>query len=165
MSEPIFPGRFTTQNSQEFVLFRIGMRFNGWRGVLPALRVFSSMPGMLAEQQARPEIGMLWMTTALSWPVIQVIQIWRSFDELERYATKPGGRHTRIWRLFNKLGRSGLGTGIWHETYRIAPGSYEAIYVNMPRYGIAAATVHEPVVAATNSARTRIDAESSAVHA
>ena len=157
MSEPIFPGRFTAQGSQEVVLFRIGMRFNGWRGIVPALRTFASMPFMLAEQRAHPEIGMLWTTTSLSWPVIALTQFWRSFEDLERYATAADGRHTRMWRWFNKLGRRGLGTGIWHETYRIAPGSYEAIYVNMPRYGIAAVTVHEPVVAAKARARERLE--------
>lgn len=32
MTEPIFPGRFTAQNSQEFVPFRIGMRFTAGAG-------------------------------------------------------------------------------------------------------------------------------------
>lgn len=164
MTEPIFPGRFTVPNSEGFVLFRIGMRFNGWRGGLTALRAFASMPGMLAEQRAHPELGMLWTATALSWPVIQITQIWRSFEELERYAKMPGGQHTRIWRWFNKLGRGGFDTGIWHETYRIAPGTYEAVYVNMPRYGIAAATIHEPVTAATDSARARMEGEGTGVH-
>ncbi len=132
------------------------MRFNGWRELLPALRTFASMPPMLAEQRRDREIGMLWTTTALSWPVIQITQVWRSFDDLERYAQLSNGQHTRIWRWFNTLGQRGVSTGIWHETYRIAPGSYEAIYVNMPRYGIAAAMAHEPVTAATDSARARI---------
>ena len=157
MSDPIFPGRFTAPNTSELVLFRIGMRFNGLRGIIPALRSFVSMPFMLAEQAADPQIGALSSTTSLAWPVITVTQFWRSFDDLERYATAADGRHTRMWRWFNKLGRSGLGTGIWHETYRIAPGTYEAIYVNMPRYGLAAASAHEPVGPAKARARARIE--------
>ena len=157
MAHQIFPGRFTAQASHEVVLFRIGMRFNGWRGLVPALRSFASMPFMLAEQQSQPDIGMLSTTTSVSWPVIQITQFWRSFEDLERYATAADGRHSRMWRWFNKLGRRGLGTGIWHETYRIAPGTYEAIYVNMPRYGIAEATIHEPVVSATARARGRME--------
>ena len=157
MADPIFPGRFTVSNTSELVLFRIGMRFNSLRGVVPALRSFVSMPFMLAEQVADPQSGMLSSTTSLAWPVIMVTQFWRSFDDLERYATAPAGRHTRVWRWFNKLGCSGLGTGIWHETYRIAPGTYEAVYVNMPRYGLAVASSHEPVRSATARARARLE--------
>ena len=32
---------------------------------------------------------------------------------------------------------------IWHETYIISPGKSESIYINMPKYGLAAAgTLH-----------------------
>ncbi len=157
MSESVFPGRYTAPDNAEFVLFRIGMRFNGWRGAMSALRVFVSMPAMLAEQQSEPAIGMLWTSTALAWPVIQMTQFWRSYEDLERYATAADGKHTRIWRWFNTLGRRGVGTGIWHETYRIAPGSYEATYVNMPRYGLAAATSHQPMVPARPRERAVIE--------
>ena len=26
--------------------------------------------------------------------------------------------------------------GIWHETYRVRPGDYESVYVNMPSFGV-----------------------------
>ncbi|WP_348246189.1 monooxygenase family protein, partial [Salmonella enterica] len=29
--------------------------------------------------------------------------------------------------------------GVWHETYRVRAGEFEAIYANMPRMGLAAA--------------------------
>ncbi len=154
---PIFAGRFTPPNTDAFVLFRIGMRFNGIRGVLPALRVFMSMPRMIVELKADPEFGLLWTTTSLSWPVIQLTQVWRSFDELEKYANLPDGKHKAIWHWFHKLGKKGIGTGIWHETYRIAAGSYESIYINMPTYGIAAALGQEPTITSASSARARID--------
>ena len=156
MSGSIYAGRYSASSDSEFVLFRIGMRFNGWRGAVAALRAFVSMPFMLAEQQADPEIGMLWTSTSLSWPVIAVTQFWRSFDDLERYATASDRRHTGMWRWFNTLGRRGLGTGIWHETFRVAPGTFEAVYVNMPRYGAAAAVDHVPIVPQRERARARI---------
>jgi hypothetical protein len=159
MSTTIFPGRYAARSDSDFVLFRIGMRFNGRRGIGAALKTFFTlMPAMLAEQQAQPEIGMLSTSIALSWPVIQMTQFWRSFDDLERYATAPDGRHTNAWRWFNKLGRANEGTGVWHETYRIAPGSFEAIYVNMPRYGLAAAVEHAPVMRGADRARDRMNA-------
>ncbi len=40
------------------------------------------------------------------------------------------------WSAFNKaIGTSG-DVGIWHETYVIAPGKYENVYVNMPPFGL-----------------------------
>jgi len=46
--------------------------------------------------------------------------------------------------------------GYWHETYRVEPGSYEAIYGSMPRFGLAAAGDHLPIEGATNDARSRL---------
>jgi hypothetical protein len=43
-------------------------------------------------------------------------------------------------------GRSAIGTdgsvGIWHETHLVEPGKSECIYVNLPRFGLAAAATH-----------------------
>jgi hypothetical protein len=46
--------------------------------------------------------------------------------------------------------------GIWHETYRVRAGEYEAIYSGMPSHGLARAARQVPVEAATDSARQRI---------
>ncbi|MFC4493955.1 monooxygenase family protein [Streptomyces ovatisporus] len=35
--------------------------------------------------------------------------------------------------------------GIWHETYAVPAGRYEAVYVNMPPYGLGSARGTEPV--------------------
>lgn len=156
MGRDIFSGRYTARSTGEFVLFRIGMRFNGFRGILRALQTFTKMPAMLAEQGAHPEIGMLSSSISLSWPVIGITQFWQSFEDLERYAKATDREHSNAWRWFNKLGRAGEGAGIWHETYRIAPGSYEAIYVNMPRYGLAAAVDHVAVSPELARARDRL---------
>ena len=48
--------------------------------------------------------------------------------------------------------------GIWHETYRIRPGSYECIYVNLTRVGLAAAGAHAPIGSTGQSAARRIGA-------
>lgn len=151
----IFPGRYTAGGDREFVLFIIGMRFNGWRDLSTALRVASKMPTMLAELERDKPLGLLASNTWLSWPVLGVTQYWRSFEDLERYAAAPELSHSPVWRWYNKLGRSRLGGGIFHETYRIAPGTYETIYANMPRFGLAKATDHRAIDAASR-ARTRM---------
>jgi len=158
MNGSVYPGRYAARSASEFVLFRVGMRFNGRRGIVAALQTFAKMPAMLAEQAAQPEIGMLSTSFALAWPVIALTQFWRSFDDLERYAKASEREHTKAWRWFNKLGHASEGTGVWHETYRIAPGSFEAIYVNMPRYGLAAAVDHVAIDSTTDGARDRMKA-------
>jgi len=52
--------------------------------------------------------------------------------------------------------------GIWHETYRVAPGNYECIYGAMPRVGLAKAARHLPIGAARDAARARMAATVSA---
>ena len=45
--------------------------------------------------------------------------------------------------------------GIFHETYRVRAGEYEAVYGNMPRWGLGAVARHDPV-GSTSTAATRI---------
>jgi len=55
--------------------------------------------------------------------------------------------------------RQGLGdVGIWHETFRVRAGEYEAVYGNMPVFGLAAAAMHLPAARKGNTAATRIGA-------
>lgn len=48
-------------------------------------------------------------------------------------------------------------TGIWHETYLVRDGEYEAIYGNMPSYGLGKASKLVPV-AESVGARQRLRA-------
>ena len=44
-----------------------------------------------------------------------------------------------MWRNYwRRVGKSSR-TGIWHETYRVKAGEYEAVYDNMPPFGLAQA--------------------------
>jgi hypothetical protein len=65
-----------------------------------------------------------------------MVQYWESKEKLFAYATDKNAEHLPAWKSFNqKVGVSGE-VGIWHETYVIAPGTYENIYVNMPEFGL-----------------------------
>jgi hypothetical protein len=65
---------------------------------------------------------------------ITLIQYWRSFEQLERFARGQDDPHLPAWRRFNQLVGTGGDVGIWHETYRVEAGAYESIYNNMPRF-------------------------------
>ena len=47
---------------------------------------------------------------------------------------------------------------IWHETFRVRAGEHEAVYGNMPVFGLAAASTHVPAARKNNTAAARIGA-------
>ena len=151
-------GRFTAEIDGEFVVFLIGMRFNKLWKVHKWIRPFLAMPRMLRELQSHPEMGLLGARTAFGGRTVTVVQYWRSFDALEAFAKNPDDLHLPAWRDFNKRVAASGDVGVYHETYRIAPGGHESIYSNMPVMGLAAAGRSVPVGRRTESARERITA-------
>ena len=155
MAATIYPGRYTAELEQEgAVVFLIGMRFNSWWRVDKWWRVFRSMPRMLRHLETH-DAGLLGWTM---WPgrTVLVLQYWRSVEELYAFAADPTAPHAVAWREFNRrIGADGT-VGVWHETYRVGPGRAEAIYDNMPAFGLAAATRHVPVGRGRGTATQRL---------
>jgi Domain of unknown function (DUF4188) len=165
MAKPI-PGRFTADlggdPDREVVVFLIGMRINKVWKVWRWWPVLVAMPRMLRRLAKEPEVGLLHARLALSSPRSpMVIQYWRSFADLERFARDPDQPHLEAWRAFNRRVGSGGDVGIWHETYRVQPGSWAAIYNNMPVTGLAAATSHVDVARRGDTASERMVGPSS----
>lgn len=156
---PVKPGRFTAQTDEPFVVFLIGMRVNRILAVRQWAQTFLAMGGMLQTLFRNPEKGFLGGQTILYWRGVGLIQYWRSFDELENFARSPSEPHLSAWRRFNQSVGANGAVGIWHETYMIEPGKYEAVYGNMPTWGLAAATTHVPAVAGRETARRRLGGE------
>ena len=130
MSE-IRAGRWTARSDEPFVVFLIGMRFNNLWKVHKWGPVLRAMPRMIAELERQPELGFL---GADYWfgRTSMIVQYWRSFEHLESYARAREHAHLPAWTAFNRaIGASGE-VGVFHETYRVAPGDYETLYVNMP---------------------------------
>jgi hypothetical protein len=153
----IHSGRYTADMPDDFVVFLIGMRFNRPWKIHKWLPVATAMPRMLRVLDQHPELGCLgyrqWFgrTTAL-------IQYWRDFESLDRFARDRDLPHLEPWRRFNRAIRDSGDVGIWHETFRVRAGDYEALYGNMPVFGLAAATAHVLVSAKAQSAAARIGA-------
>ena len=150
---PIFPGRHTAQLEGDFVVFLIGMRLNRPWKVRHLPWFMRTMPRMLAELEADPSAGLLGYQQAVFFGGLGVVQYWRSFEDLERYARNPGASHLPAWREFNRRIRDSGDIGIWHETYRVRAGDYEAIYGNMPRVGLGAFGAHRPLGSASTAAQ------------
>ncbi|RJX39163.1 DUF4188 domain-containing protein [Paenibacillus pinisoli] len=154
----IFPGRHTAEMEGDFVVFLIGVRINRIWAIHKWLPVTLAMSPMLQELYTNKELGFLHSSFHFSWRGLTVIQYWRSFDQLEHYA-RHGQKHLKAWRNFHrKVGASGS-VGIYHETYEVRAGGYEAMYNNMPIYGLAKAGTHQPIVASKDTARERLGRE------
>jgi hypothetical protein len=153
---PIFPGRYTAQSREPFVVFLIGMRINRMLAVPSWTRVAAAMPRMIAELKRQPELGMLHAEFFVYWRGVAVVQYWRSFEQLHAYAHAKNAAHLPAWADFNRrIGANGV-VGVWHETYTIEPGQYESVYVNMPRFGLGGAFDYVAATGRLNDARSRM---------
>ena len=150
-----FPGRYSARIEGDFVVFLIGMRINRPWKVRKWWPVLAAMRPMLKELVADPDSGLLHAQQALIGGGPAAVQYWRSFEQLERWARDPDAAHLPAWREFNRQVRASGDVGIWHETFLVSAGSYEAIYGNMPRIGLAAAGEHLPTADLAESAARR----------
>ena len=109
------------------------------------------MNHMLKYLTEHPDKGLLGYETA----GFTIIQYWRSFEHLEAFAKDADDPHLKVWRNYwRRVGKSAR-AAIWHETYLVRAGEYEAIYGNMPPHGLGKATKLVPL-AESMSARQRL---------
>jgi len=152
MAETI-PARMSAEIEGDFVVFVIGMRINKFWKPHKWVPVFLAMPRMLKELEKQPESGFM---GSIASGLTQV-QYWRSFEHLEAYARSHDHEHWPAWVAFNKRMRESRGdVGIWHETYKVRAGEYEAIYSGMPRQGLGKVGKLVPATGRKESARGRI---------
>jgi Domain of unknown function (DUF4188) len=148
--------RMMAEIDGDFVVFLIGARFNN---KLEFARSFVDLGGrkgmkhMLDYLIAQPEKGLL----AYEMGIPTIVQYWRSFEQLEAFAKNEDDPHLDAWRQYwRRVGRSDR-TGIWHETYLVKAGQYEALYGNMPAHGLGKAGRLVPA-SQSSSARARLGA-------
>ena len=149
-------GRWTAEIEGDFVVFIIGARLNTKRKVFKAFGDLGGRRGMnhmLKYLTENPEKGLLGYQTL----GFANVQYWRSFEQLEAFAKDKDDPHLQPWRDFWKRVGSDPRTGIWHETFLVRDGEYEAIYGNMPPRGLGKATRLVPV-AESVGARQRLKA-------
>ncbi|HET6876339.1 MAG TPA: DUF4188 domain-containing protein [Jatrophihabitans sp.] len=152
-------GRHRATIEGDFVVFLIGAR----PSLRHPVRTFGDLGGrrgmrhMLEHLSRHPDKGLL--AFEMGFPVI--VQYWRSFDHLEAFARDPDDPHSTAWRNYwKRVGRENR-TGIWHETYLVRAGEYEAVYANMPPSGLGKAGSLE-AIRGESSARTRLRSRTAA---
>lgn len=153
----VHDGRFSADAAGDFVVFLIGMRVNRPLKVGTWLPVARAMPRMLKTIDSHPELGCLGYHSWIGRTTI-LLQYWRDFESLDRFARDRDLPHLEPWRQFNRAVRASGDVGIWHETFKVRAGEYEAIYANMPTFGLARATALVPVGQKAHTAAARIGA-------
>jgi hypothetical protein len=152
----VVDGRYTARMDEPFAVFIIGMRINNLFAVRKWLPTFRAMGPMLKELYQHTEKGSLGGEFFLYCRGPMLVQYWRSFEDLERFARNPDDPHLPAWQRFNRTVGSDGSVGIFHETYIMERGNYEAIYGNMPVFGLANATEHVRAVGGRETARRRL---------
>jgi hypothetical protein len=151
----IHTDRMTATMKGDFVVFLIGMRINKPLKIHKWMPVARAMGRMLTELYAKPELGLLHHEMWFSRTIIQV-QYWRSMAQLMAYSRSTDAQHLPAWRAFHQaIGLDGS-VGIWHETYGVAQGQYECVYLNMPAFGLGQAGALEPARGKRASAAGRL---------
>ena len=142
---PINPGRYTANTEGDFVVFLIGMRINRPLRIRKWWPVFVAMPKMIRELEAHPEKGMLHAEFALIRSSLAYVSTgaasstWRASRAIRttpicrpgRSSTAPSGP-----RATSASGTRPTGS---------RAGECEAIYGNMPAWGLAEAFERVPV--------------------
>jgi len=148
-------GRFTVQLDESgAVVFLIGMRFNALRRLDLWWPTATAMPKMLRHLESQPDAGLLGYRQWLGRTTI-LLSYWRSAEHLQRFASDPNAPHAPAWRAYQRRLRK-ASVGVWQETYVVRPGQYEAVYVDMPLFGLAAATHSVAVGEGNRTAKQRL---------
>ena len=147
-------GRWTAEIEGDFVVFIIGARVNKPWQLVRIIRDLGGRRGMnhmLKYLTEHPEKGLLGYETM----GFVNVQYWRSFDALEAFAKDSEDPHLSAWRNYWKRVGKDDRAGIWHETFLVRDGEYEAVYGNRPPKGLGKAASLVPI-AQSSTARNRL---------
>ena len=116
-----------------------------------------AMPRMIHELEQNRALGFLGAEQWFGRTTI-MMSYWRSMEQLMSYSTSKTGEHLPAWKDFNRLVGTNGDVGIWHETYRVRPGDYESVYVNMMPFGLGKAGALVEATGRRASATSRLAA-------
>ena len=147
-------GRWTAEIEGDFVVFLIGARVNKPWQLVRILRDLGGRRGMnhmLKYLTEHPGKGPARLRDDghCQRPILALVRAPRSLREEQR---RPA--FVRVAQLLEGVGKDDR-AGIWHETFLVRDGEYEAVYGNVPARGLGKASTLVPV-AESSTARKRI---------
>lgn len=152
----IIPERMAGKIDGDFVVFRIGIRINKFWKPHKWLPAFLAGPRLTTALEEKEGSGLLGYEVSLGIRNHAIVQYWRSFEHLREYARDPEMGHLDAWQDFNQNRRGDGDVGVWHEAFLVRDGEYEAIYVNMPEYGLGDAAQLVPASGTDQTAAGRL---------
>ncbi|MEQ8821843.1 MAG: DUF4188 domain-containing protein [Sumerlaeia bacterium] len=157
---PVRPARLTTTHTGPVVVLLIGMRINRKWKVWQWLPVFRAFWAMIRElKTGAPANGFLGYEPLLGpGGVMMTVQYWRSVEDLHAYAQDPQRLHSKGWAEFTRRVGTGGDVGVFHESYLSRGGDWEAIYINMPPFGLGGTGDLRECEGRRERARGRMDA-------
>ncbi|MDJ0896432.1 MAG: DUF4188 domain-containing protein [Alphaproteobacteria bacterium] len=156
MTGPL-PKLYSAELDGDFVVFLVGMRVRRPWKLHKVLWMQRAMGRMMAELRTDRDLGLLHTEGYSGFADFMMVQYWRSFEHLDRYANDPNLAHAPAWRDFTrKVGYDG-DIGIWHETYLVENQRYETLYGAMPAFGLARAGRVCPLTDANRFAAQRVN--------
>lgn len=144
----IEPGRYTANYPDEFIVLMIGLRINKTRKFkewVPVLRDSFAMTKEALTLPGQPLLHSYSVWNMDDRRVLFSVQHWRSFEALMEWSNNKELKHRPGMRDFMKRTAYNGNVGVWHETYKVAAGQFEAIYANMPAMSLAAAGEFVPL--------------------
>ncbi|SCG48292.1 monooxygenase family protein [Micromonospora rifamycinica] len=155
--KPVVGPRMTAEIEGDFAVFMTGMRVNNFFKVKRWLPTFWSMGGVLKAMWADQETtGALHAHAYWGNRGAVMIVYFRSIEHLERFANNRELAHSKALQDYFRRMKDNPAVGIWHESYVVHDGEYEAVYNHMPEAtGLAAAGECVPVSRRGNSASAR----------
>ena len=145
------PGRWAADIEGDFVVFLIGAKAHKPWKLHKWIPVARAMRRMLTELKEAPDMGLLHFESFGGGNGGVLVQYWRSFEDLHNYSRNREAAHLPAWAWFHKVVGMVGDVGIWHETYLVKQGQYEAIYGDMPKMGLGVAG---SLIPATGNAKT-----------
>lgn len=153
-------GSHTVCHQGDIVVFVVGARINKWWLLPMSLPILSRMGAMLRELSRDPDSGFL---GSQSLGLGGMLQYWRSVDDLLRYADARDRHHRPAAKNFLRRVFANQAVGVWHELYAVPAGHFEALYLNMPRFGVGRVFPPTPARGELAKSRGRLSAAALAI--
>ena len=147
---------FTAELQGDFVVFLIGMRIHRPWKLHKVIWVQRAMVRMMRELHRQRDLGLLHAERFGGLTDFMMVQYWRSFEQLERYANASDLSHAPALRAFSSIVGFDGDIGIWHEAYAVDSQRYESLYGVMPNFGLAKAGRRVEVNGGNRKARQRM---------